>query len=314
MNEDGSGINVTLSNVCQSNQTCEHGTPGLDDIFQKYSVNGTCKDKPKWKTSRFPGEDCDGDNTCVVGSCVSGICSGLKFNEACNATVYCNAGNYCNGTNCVVQLKEGDTCSATWDCANHLGCYNNKCVQWGSQSVGADLNGTTNWMNDTINQGFKGVSAFCELGESNNNLVCSQTNYTGTTVAKVDNKTGFATCNWNEDCHYNDGSSTFTQLCGCGYNAVGQGYCPLASGQKTDLFKKQFKRIATQFKNDCHSQGRFTCYKVSDGIRADVSDAVHQTRNAHLLNDAVKCASDVLGSAYINMSIALIAILAAFLF
>jgi len=315
MNEDGSGINISLWNNCKSNQTCAHGVVGSgDSIFEKETVNGTCQNSSPLITQRWPGEACDTSNTCIQGTCASGVCTGQTLNQNCTSTTDCVVGHYCNSAKvCVVQLKENDGCTSTWDCANNLGCYNNKCVPWGSQAVGADLNSTTNFMNDTLNQGFKDVGFFCELGQSNSGLVCSNLNYTGTTVAKVDAKTGFATCNWNEDCHYSDGAVTFTQKCGCGYNSAGQGYCPLASAQKSDLFKKQYKRIASQYKNDCHSKGRFNCYKVPESALNDANDAFHLTANAHLLYDAVSCASDVLGSAYINMSVALLAALVAFL-
>jgi len=315
MNEDGGNITVSLYNYCKSNQTCSYGVAGQHDtIFDKETVNGTCSDKTKLVTKRFPGEDCDVTNTCLTGDCTNGVCTGQTLNQNCTSTSDCVKGYYCNSTNvCVVQLKENDACSATWDCANHLGCFNSKCVQWGSQTVGTDLNNSTNYNNDTINQGFKDVSLFCELGESNGDLVCSQRNYTGTTIDKVDNKTGFASCGWNEDCHYTDGKTTSVQTCGCGYNADGKGYCPLASGSKNDVFKKSFKKLSSQFKNDCHSKARFSCYNIPSTIQNDVADAIHQTFNAHLFVDAVKCASDVLGSAYINLSIALISVLAALL-
>jgi len=77
--------------------------------------------------------------------------------------------------------------------------------------------------------------------------------------------------------------------------------------------KNHLKKLSSQFKNDCHSKARFSCYNIPSTIQNDVADAIHQTFNAHLFVDAVKCASDVLGSAYINLSIALISVLAALL-
>jgi len=281
-------------------------------------VNATCADKTAFITSRYPGEACDAVNTCATGVCTSGTCPGAKSAAVCNTTLDCVSGTFCVASSkvCAAQLKEGDACVATWDCANNLGCYSSKCVQWGTQDLGADLNVTTNYLNATLNQGFNQISMFCKSGQSNAALQCSETDYAGSTA--IDVKTGFANCSLGDKCTYFDGKTIYDVPCQCGYNAAGQGYCPLAtalkSNPKSDLFKKAFAKSVLKFKNDYHSQNRFSCWDVKTSILDDIRTATHQTANAHLFVDAVKCASDVLGSAYINMSIALLSVIVAFLF
>jgi len=315
MTEKGDGINITLWNTCQKNETCSYGLPGQGDtIFDQYTVNGTCVNEKTMTTKRFAGEECDSANTCFVGDCTAGKCPGQTVGTNCTTTIDCNAGYYCNATSlCNTQLTEGATCVSTWDCANNYGCFDGKCTAWGSKAVDTDLGATSKW-EDTLAEN---VAFFCELGEAivvDGSYKCSKTTYAGTTAA--DNKTGFATCNWGDDCNYSNGNQTYTVKCQCGYNAAGQGYCPLASGSNLDLYKKGFSSfVSAAYNNKCHSENRFNCYIAPDAKLLDnLNDLSHKTVKAHLFYDAVSCASDVLGSAFINMSVALLAVLVAFLF
>jgi len=160
---------------------------------------------------------------------------------------------------------------------------------------------------------------FCQTGQvndtQNNFYTCVATNYTGPTAAagKVDDK-GFVKCDVGEICSYTNSYITFEKPCECGYNSKGQGYCPLASGQNYKTWTENIQTITKTYNNECHSQNRFNCYKANQKQVGFAKYSVLQTEKAHLFYGAVDCASDVLGSAYINMSVAMIAVLFAFLF
>jgi len=270
----------------------------------------------------MPGEDCDDNHKCLDqnnpdwnSTCTNGKCSGIAFNEKCNSTSQCLSGNFCNSTSvCSTQLKENDVCSSSFDCQNHLGCFEKKCTALGKKAVGQDLNVTTGVYNETTYPDFA-IEYFCEMGSVDKNYKCSQTNYTGPQAdAKVIDKDGFVKCDWKTDCHYSDGASTFTQECGCGYNTAGQGYCPIATYYNAKKYKDAVSHKVNVLKNTCHSKTRFECYKNDAKLQGMARWGEQQTSNAHLYHGAVDCASDVLGSAFLNMSVALIAVVVAFLF
>lgn len=316
MNEGGSNITVTLYNTCAANQTCAHGHEGKDSIFERYTINGTCSTPTETEvyTDRYAGEDCNDNHKCVNDlACTGAKCVGVVFNGACNKTIDCNSGLFCNGTNkCSTQLKDTETCKSTYDCDNSLGCFDGKCTAWAKKPIGTVLKDKVgNWTEEALYP----FNYFCETGDIDVNQTCSASNYTGPSKAdgKIDAK-GFVKCDWNEDCSYTDGVTTSTKKCGCGYNINGQGYCPLPSGQNYKTWVSSIQNGVKVLKNDCHSLSRFTCYKFDTKLLGYAKYSAQQTVNAHMFYGAVSCASDVLGSAYINMSVALIAIIFAFLF
>jgi len=245
-------------------------------------------------------------------------CAGIKFTESCNSTIQCNAGYFCNSTKtCDTQRGADGDCGDYLDCKNEFACYNKKCTPWASKKVGDDVS------NSTIGDlAYTGAAALvCESGYASHNDTtfmaksCAYTNYTGDTATKAD-KNGIVKCDYGYDCYYTDGVATTSQKCQCGYNSAGQGYCPIATTYLQTEYTNALKATSALFKNECHSQSRFGCYKINQQDKS-VTDLVvhkHNTLEKHLFIDAVECAYDVLASSYINMSVALIAVVIAFIF
>lgn len=221
---DGGIINVNLTTgVCQKNQTCA----GLDKIYDESTVAGKCVDKSIVEPTevRFPGEDCEKNSDCFAdfgknGTCTDKKCAGVEVGKSCNKTVECLVGNFCssNGT-CTAQLSVGGKCSSIYECANNLACYKGSCVEFGSVKSGEELT------NNTIGDFFDDERKFllCEFGQ-NNETACTQKLYHAD-VEKNANSDGYIKCNKGDKCLYSNG---IVEYCGCGYNADGQGYCPLS--------------------------------------------------------------------------------------
>jgi hypothetical protein len=242
-NDDGSNITVALTKgVCNSTQSCSTGPLGISTIYDKDEVNGTCVPNTIIipKVLRYPGEACNKDtdicfNDAVGGNstCVDNICQGKVEGENCTLTENCVVGLYCNtqttNSTCAKQLSEGVNCTDTFDCQNNLFCYMGKCKPLGSLKNGEEVSkNTVGTFNVNLNKELACESTTLNVG---NQTICVQFNYENTTASKQDSN-GYVPCNWNEDCQYTDGIDKFSKKCGCGYNAEGQGYCPISHAQR----------------------------------------------------------------------------------
>lgn len=242
-NDDGSNITVALTKgVCNTTESCSAGPLGMNTIFDQLEVNGTCMSNSIIipKVLRYPGESCNKDtdicfNDAVAGNstCVNNICQGKAEGESCTSTENCVVGLYCNtqaaNATCVKQLSEGTNCTDTFDCQNNLFCYMGKCALLGSLKSGAEVSKNTVGSFSTDSN----KELACESTNLNfgNQTICVDIKYDNTTASKQDTN-GYVPCNWNEDCLYTDGIDKFSKKCGCGYNAEGQGYCPISSAQR----------------------------------------------------------------------------------
>ena len=237
-NDDGSNVTVALSNVCQKNETCFVSNLGVNDIYNNQGINGTCKSNVPTPiiTTRFPGEECTNNADCFSnaqnnGTCTENKCVGKAENGNCTSTEECLVGLYCrkpteaNSTGtCVKQLGDGANCTSTWECANSHFCYSGKCTKFGSLKVGSDVSEAT--LGEFAKDDRKDL--VCEFQSlSQNRSLCVRVDYRDDTLNRADDS-GFTTCEYNSDCLYTDGYTNFTNKCGCGYNANGQGYCPIS--------------------------------------------------------------------------------------
>jgi hypothetical protein len=241
-NDDGSSITVALTKgVCNTTQSCSAGPLGMNTIYDKSEVNGTCVSNSIIipKVLRYPGETCNKDsdicfNDAVAGNstCVNNICQGKALGESCTSTENCVVGSYCNiaaNSTCAKQLSEGTNCTDTFDCQNNLFCYMEKCRLLGSLKTGEEVSkNTVGSFNTDSNKELACESTNLNVG---NQTICVEIKYENTTASKQDTN-GYVPCNWNEDCQYTDGIDKFSKKCGCGYNAEGQGYCPISSVQR----------------------------------------------------------------------------------
>merc|ERR1711957_941511 len=85
-------------------------------------------------------------------------------------------------------------------------------------------------------------------------------------------------------------NTTMTKSCECGYNSLGQGYCPI----DYENGKKKFDGVANTF--DSSLSGKCKSYK-------SFVNANEELNTAHLYYDSVSCARDVLSGKFINFSL-----------
>ncbi len=232
--EAGAGVQVNLtSGVCNhKNETCSAGPLGINQVYNDQHVTGSCvaSSPPTPTSARYPGEDCENDDQCITttgftSTCLNETnrCSGVEEFGNCTSNVMCDQGLSCNTTHCVHQLKAGDACDDTYDCGNQFACYNKTCTEFGTLKTGANM--TKLELGDFYLSPMKAL--LCEFENIGENDKCTQIAYAGETANNT-NTDGYVKCNWGSKCSYTDGNKEMTQDCGCGYNADGQGYCPIA--------------------------------------------------------------------------------------
>lgn len=293
--ESGDNIQITLnSEICSINENCilleSNIKQDFLQIMSKERIIGTCSINSNWTGFRYPGEHCNIDSDCINNKCKNERCFGFDEGDNCTQTYECSVGLFCNKDimKCSKQKQEGGTCKEGWDCQNYLGCYRGRCYKLGILKPGVSNNMKTSPGNNRID-------LLCTTGEMDWVLgYCVETKYNEIWIKnfnkKVDNN-GFIACDYNEDCHYDNGKRTFTKKCGCGYNKDGQGYCPLPTNQRKEKWNERIKNIANIAKNDCHSLSRYNCYlknTLEDINSKKKYDS--ETINAHLFYNAVPCA------------------------
>ena len=299
-------ITITLnSEICSINENCilpsisNSNSQDFLKIMTTEKIIGTCSIYSYWTGLRYPGEECNIDSDCVSNfKCRDGICLGFNEGDNCTGTFQCTVGLFCNKDlmKCAKQKKEGETCKEGWDCQNFLGCYRGRCIKLGILKPGVINNEKTSPF-----PGNDRRDLLCSTGEMDwENGYCVETKYNEEWI-KHDNKKidakGFITCDYNEDCSYDNGKKTFKKKCGCGYNSEGQGYCPLPNNQKKEKWNERIKNLANIAKNDCHSLSRFNCY-LQNSLE-DYKDKIKydkDTINAHLFYNAIPCAEKMFSS------------------
>jgi hypothetical protein len=219
---------VNLMDVCLASEFCDIYPIPPWKAFTDLDRNKTYTCSPKNITisSRFPGEDCDDDGDCVqfgntTGKCTGNKCIGQKQNDTCSATAECLTGLYCNKSDqkCEPQRQMNASCNNSFDCVNSLLCFNKICsIKPFSLPIGQEVPDTS----DPFSDFYCSLSRMRNTGNSTFCTLLNQTT-TGDDLVK---------CNYGDSCSYLfDNSDKASLDCECGYNANGQGYCPIGHTQ-----------------------------------------------------------------------------------
>ena len=111
---------------------------------------------------------------------------------------------------------------------------------------------------------------------------------------KAKDEDGFIECNFGEKCYYINGKNKFDRDCQCGYNKMGQGFCPLPSARNREAWVERMKFIGNSAKNGCHSLSRFNCYLKHDyNFYKEKRQHDAKTLEAHLFHNSIDCAYKV---------------------
>jgi len=315
--EYGTNITVFLNkNSCKTTQNCTYELPSTQT---NWTVNSTCQDipTPTDRIAAYPGEKCTSHDMCSkingehfgteTGYCIDGLCSGIKENGNCTSHKHCLAGTFCNGLRCEKQQPERGFCLDKFSCLNNLGCLNNTCVQMYSQKNGTYLEEN------------KAEPTLCEFGfltTTDQKQQCAQLRYLNESLA--DSK-GFMKCTFNEMCNYTTGFhhkngslEIYQKPCECGYNSIGQAYCPLAHSSNPDAWRNYFKGQAPNDK--CHTLSRGQCTEQDASQKNAAADLKMKTETAHLFYGAVDCAVQVLSASIIKTGLVTLVVLIALIF
>jgi hypothetical protein len=101
--------------------------------------------------------------------------------------------------------------------------------------------------------------------------------------------------------------------CACGYNADGKGYCPLGYNKREELLTKTYAKMASLFKNTCHTLSRAYCYQKT-GTAQGFALELMNFEKAHLLHNAVPCADSVLSGNLVSFSAMIVVLFILLLF
>ena len=303
LQEKGNNISVILNPYsCSEKEYCtipeENKIINTSLIMSKEKVEGQCKIyQGKKGIKRYPGESCNINSDCRVvnSTCKNGKCTGVGEGGTCERTEQCVVGLFCDKEEkkCVAQKEEGEKCKEGWDCKNYLGCFKFRCIKFGTLKKGIKITNETAYFpgNDIRNY-------LCETGELNEDNgvpgnYCVSYNYDSkwlNETKKKDDKNGYITCNFGEECVYNSGRNKITKYCGCGYNSNGQGYCPLPSAKNIKAWKERIQFIGDSANNNCHTLSRFDCYE-NNNYDFYVKERTHEskTTEAHLFYNSIDC-------------------------
>ena len=325
LNEDGKGITINLnSNSCHEKEYCS--LPGENEIInaslimENSKIEGQCK--IFWSDmdeKRYPGEDCNFNSDCLLknSTCTNGKCSGAGLDENCTNTSECSAGLYCNKdvNKCKRQKGEGETCSEGWDCVNYLGCFKGRCIKFGTLKKGIKI--TKELAPFPGNEKRNYLCLTGELDENGNFCVENDydDNWLKSSSKNIDDE-GYIKCNYGEKCLYTNGKNKFEKDCECGYNSMGQGYCPLPSSRNLEAWTEKMKFLGNSANNGCHSLSRFHCYLKNDYVfHSELRRHDAKTLQAHLFYKSIECAYKIFAiQQYINYSFYFVGLLFMILF
>jgi hypothetical protein len=298
---------ISLTDICKKGEFCDVPQPSyitLPDVDKDTAYTCKATPEPSTKVVRFPGEKCDKNEDCIkteegTGTCTSGYCTGIAEGKACQLTAACLAGFYCDKTSnkCTAQKKEGD-CKESSECVNNLLCNKGKCslTPYGLD-IGAEL--------DKEDPDFNAYK--CKLGLDHKGKCASLVQ------EETGDKDGFVECKYGETCKYKIGDEEKKDTCACGINGEGKGYCPLGFNKREDKLKGYFVKVASIFKNTCHSLSRAQCYQQTSTAQGFAID-MYNFAKAHLLHNAVPCAEAVLSGNFVSFSTMAVVLLISLLF
>jgi hypothetical protein len=265
---------------------------------------------------RYPGEECTQDGDCFkqgddsLGKCQADkTCSGRNETDKCLGNFACKKGLYCDkdGT-CKKQKGKDESCANSYECINTLLCHGSKC---NTAPFSLDVN-TTLDAGDALN------ADKCKYGLSSRKNATDPASETCTTYTQSDagDAKGFVTCSLGSLCNYTDvtAATTVSKPCPCGYNADGQGYCPLGYNKRDSDYTSYYTKLAATYSSDCHTLSRKNCYKAGDDTNNKLAATWGTLGNEHLFYKSVDCAHDVLSGNYVSVSMIMISLLVSLLF
>jgi len=254
--------------------------------------------------NRYPGEDCDGNNTCIstsptTGTCSkSGKCLGDNSTNTCTSTQSCIAGYYCGSDlKCAAQKGSGVACAVSSECQNSLVCWDKTCQKsWYTAAVNTDVSTHTD---------FQPFSYLCASGQTlgSTSGVCVSFSNAGT----PDKTTLLVACTPGKDkCTYNTGvtaTPTIQEECTCGFNPTGVAYCPKGHDVDSDKWTSYYQSLAAQYDNECHVAHRTNCYLTEEKALTTTNNLRFVTQDNHLFYGSDSCAEVVLSSSSLKLSI-----------
>ena len=298
--ENQSNINVEVADVCDKDNYCYLNDKKPNEFFyEEKDQNAKCMSFIKDNLKRYPGEDCNLDSDCIYPiksisdifhKCDNNKCTGLKKEEKCNSNDECIVGLYCDISSgkCKEQNSKGNYCTLSTDCKNNLLCYENKC-----QDV---LFGLSEGKIPPKNE--KNREKYCKYNIINSDGVC---------IKLIDQVKGrddeYIKCDRNGECVYSIipySYGLFKKNCECGYNNIGQGYCPKFHDYFENDWNNYFEYLKSKYDNKCHTENRYNCY-----LKSSKDDLIkklnNKLNNGHLFYNSEPCMEKVLNS--INLKI-----------
>jgi len=247
-------------------------------------VDGKHQCTPITQGQTVDGEKCADSTKCYSGNCVSGVCKGLDNGQSCDDTTQCKIGDYCTGTNktetnstCQAQLQKDAVCKSRHDCINSMDCFASKCVPVFSLPDTTPIDVTT-------------PAHICSSGYVYGGL-CTQLTFMG---AKGD----YVTNGTDNKCNY-----TFTAtgqviphpIGECGIDGSFTKYC-YHPGTNSDVFNDQVNKLKAYYNGAALKKHSL----LRDVYPSDVALAVAKVSSWPRLNNADKCATNLLSGAYSN--------------
>ena len=245
------GINYTLT--CELNEKIINASLIMENEY----LEGVCKIfQENINIRRYPGEQCNFDVDCILpnSTCNNGKCSGGGLNDDCNETFQCLVGLYCNKElgQCKEQKGEGQTCVEGWDCQNYLGCFKGRCIKFGLLKKGIKVSWDLAPFPGEDKRNYLCYTGELEQSDGLHGNFCVENDYDDNWVkskGKNIDEDGFIECNFGEKCYYINGKNKFDRDCQCGYNKMGQGFCPLPSARNREAWVERMKFIGNSAKN-----------------------------------------------------------------
>ena len=310
LNEKGNDISVILNqNWCHEKEYCTiqnekevNKIINASLIMENEYLEGMCKIfQENINIRRYPGEQCNFDVDCILpnSTCNNGKCSGGGLNDDCNETFQCLVGLYCNKElgQCKEQKGEGQTCVEGWDCQNYLGCFKGRCIKFGLLKKGIKVSWDLAPFPGEDKRNYLCYTGELEQSDGLHGNFCVENDYDDNWVkskGKNIDEDGFIECNFGEKCYYINGKNKFDRDCQCGYNKMGQGFCPLPSARNREAWVERMKFIGNSAKNGCHSLSRFNCYLKHDyNFYKEKRQHDAKTLEAHLFHNSIDCAYKV---------------------
>ena len=328
-NEFGEDMIIELNpDSCHEKEYCslpnENKIINTSLIMERTSLEGQCKIfQENTNIKRYPGEECIFNVDCLFDDsiCQNGKCTGVPLGENCSETSQCLVGHYCDKISgkCEVQKEEGQKCVETWDCKNYLGCFKGKCIKLGLLKKGIKVSPDIAPFPGNDKRHLLCYTGELEQIDGISGNYCVENDYDDIWLQKYKkqiDENGFVKCLHGTKCSYINGKNKFEKDCECGYNSMGQGYCPKPSARNLEAYKEKMKFIQSYVNNECHSLSRYNCY-LKNNYEFYVEQRQHEakTTNAHLFYNSVDCAYKIFADQkYIKYSFYLIGLLFALLY